>query len=220
MKQGLSVAMRRQVCIHEAAHGYLFALGGAYVYSLQVAPVGAKRWSARNRKGGSIGDLWGLADVSNLNTQACLYWDKDKCRLVVKRDEYQALLAELDGVRPGYSKTAYKTLRSALCGYIAGDIAEAISEGTPEEQIKLCARIPNDDIAISKAIAELLPDSNEFETLANAVEKLLRSPQIWSQIVRIADALEERHILTEDELFELLPNRDPEWLSEQCACIT
>jgi hypothetical protein len=54
---------RKAVCVHEAGHAVLHALGGAFVYRVAVAPEGATEWTTTARKGEALADLVGAGQA-------------------------------------------------------------------------------------------------------------------------------------------------------------
>lgn len=213
MTARLTAQQRREVCVHEAAHAVVHALGGVWVYGLGVAPEGASDWETEDRKGYLMADLWGCCHTSDAPVWRFIQWD-DEGFGGYNSDwkGYADLLRQLDKHQRGSSAAQLRELRAHICGTLAGPIADAIREGRPEGGICLGLYDSGefDDVTKAEAFCCLLPFYEEFHHLATETERILRVPETWQVVMHLADALEAAGTLKE-ELRDFLPASRRSW---------
>ncbi len=210
---GLTARHRREVCVHEAAHAVVHAIGGASVYGVEVAPEGVADWVTEDRKGGLLADLWGCCHTSDAPGWMFIRWDDEGFGGYYKGDRkgYANLLHQLDSRYRGSSKEQRRQLRAYICGALAGPIADAIREGQPEGSIYLEPEYERgEDLTVAEALCWLLPFRKEFDRLATETERVLREPETWQAVMRLADALETAGTM-EEELIDFLPAPRRSW---------
>jgi hypothetical protein len=206
----LTRAQRREVCIHEAAHGVIHALGGAWVYRLAVAPEGATAWRTADRKGREMADLWGVCEMSGCSAAG----------LFVRHDEYGGLAADRRGFKemarvfgalhPRAPAEMRRQIRAHVCGALAGPAAEHLLADAQGEPC-LGDSCTDDDEGTAEALAWLLPQRGEFDRLAALTVQTLRRPDVWAAVLRLADALELAGELDDEALLPFLPEAVPHW---------
>jgi hypothetical protein len=209
---------RRKVCVHEAGHAVVYALGGEVIRGLAVAPVGCESWIFSTYSGVVSQDLWGICelDSSGLCTNY-LQWEDEKFRYRANRDEYnsshRSLLVLLGATRGRKTVANLRRLvRLRVCGGLAGPIAEAHFENNEFDVWEVEGwREPTSDVEVAEGLSQLLPFRCEFEHACNVTCETLRRPEIWSRVLALADVLERRGRLGEDEIAEYLPKVDIKW---------
>jgi len=113
-------------CIHEAAHAVVFALGGVFVYSVEVAPEGAESWSSISRKGTHQDDLWGSCATSDVPGGLWLRWDNEEGCYTFDKGGFR----EFRKLLPRKAKALQtRAIRAFGCGFLAGPMAEMILDG-------------------------------------------------------------------------------------------
>lgn len=205
---------RRALCVHEAGHATVLALGGFSVYCVAVAPVGAPMagpgvWTYRGRKGlAAFGDVWGMCErVESHLADYCYRWDPFEGYFVAEPSELRQIMRPLS---PRHRLVAWRQLRAVLAGTLAGPIAEQIHKGeAPEFFIDEWDGSP-DDAKKASALERLLPWRNEIDPLHAIVVETLRQPEVWGSVLRLADALEQRGEVV-DDIAEYLPQPLASW---------
>lgn len=204
---------RRLVCVHEAAHAVVFALGGVHVYSLQVAPVGAADWVAVGRKGSLIEDAWGLCSTSDPPAQHCMLRSEDGGACVDR-----ALLAESIELFRGRCgdrgvREFRRSVRAHICGILAGPIAEDLAYGEepnlwPEDEMTAHA-----DVAVAGAMSAMLPGwMRAYWRMVDETRRVLESPDVWERVQRVAGELERVGMIEYGPfLADALPPRRAGW---------
>ncbi|MBC8739018.1 hypothetical protein F6X40_19890 [Paraburkholderia sp. UCT31] len=205
-------ATRRAVCVHEAAHAVIHALGGAFIYRVAVAPEGCEEWSIESRKGGVIQtDLWGVCQASDPPGLHYLDW--------YEPDEfggtYRSRLEEWRFIRSQLSLCSRRFMnrntRVHVCGLLAGPIASQIWHGCDIDVYPgplADGWGPGSDIAKAAGLATLL-ERPEYDYLAELTEATLRRPDVWAMVLRLADELEQVGDI--EEFPGLLPEEVPGW---------
>ena len=214
----LTKELRRAVCVHEAGHAIIHALGGDFIYRVAVAPEGATDWQVEGRKGSTLTDLWGVCSPSDLGMAIMfMKWDEAEWAYRTDRTGFNAFHKLLDrqareqGMRAGALAYQRNALRRHLFGALAGPIAEALYLGE-DAQVATSPYIQYEGDDISKAFAYscLLPWRNEYEHAQELTEKTLRRPDVWEMVMRLADELERVGDI-EEGLEAFLPARVPNW---------
>ncbi len=219
----LTKEKRRAVCVHEAGHAVIFALGGAFVHRLAVAPEGNDgTWTIEGRKGGTLTDLWGVCQPSDFwEMQMRLTWDESELTWKADRKGFDASMrqmqAQLAESRSPYARRyiaeTRRIVRAHVCGCIAGPAAEQIYNGEEvwlDEPDYFADR--GEDLVLAQARSWLLPYRNEYGHACQITEAALRRPDIWGRVIRLADELERCGDM-DDELDGLLPDPLPGWPS-------
>lgn len=206
----LTKEMRREVCVHEAGHAVVFALGGASVYRLAVAPEGNKGdWRIESRKGGTLLDLWGVCQPSDLSAMALfMRWDESQGVWHSDRRAFNCLVRQMPAAVAARSR---RRVRAHICGCVAGPVASQIFAGEdldldwPDDD-----RDPGEDVVIAQACSGLLPYRNEYSHACQVTVEVLRRPDIWGRVMRLADQLEYVGEMI-DDLGGYLPEPLPRW---------
>lgn len=209
---------RRKVCAHEAGHAVIHALGGEVIRGLAVAPVGCESWTFSTDVGVVVRDLWGICelDFSGLCTNY-LVWEDEQLRYRANRREFnnvhRSLLALLGPARGKKALANMRRLvRLRVCGALAGPIAEAHFENNEFDVWEVEGwREPTSDVEVAEGLSQLLPFRGEFEHACDVTYETLRRPEVWSSVLALADVLERRGRLGEDEIAEYLPKVDNKW---------
>ena len=207
----LSRERRRAVCVHEAAHAVIYALGGAWVYRVAVAPEGSAEWRTAGRKGAELADLLGVCCPSDSPATMFIRWDAEECAATADRRRFAELLAMMEEHCRGYKREQWRQVRAHVCAMLAGPAAEQLHE-RPDEEPYLwegdCGEF--DDITKAEAHCWLLPWRGEFAHLAALTIETLRRPDVWALVLAVADRL-EAVVDLEEELMPLLPTAAPDW---------
>jgi hypothetical protein len=204
---------RRAVCVHEAGHAVMHALGGAIVYRVAVAPEGATDWQTTGRKGTPMVDLWGVCEPAGHSGELCIRWDAESGDYGADRRlfaELQRLSAQLPGGRQVRAETL-RILRAHLCATLAGPAAEQLHLGEDEPWLDTEGEWGVwDDAKAAQCLDWLLPWRGEIEHLHGVTVAALRRPDVWACVQRVADELERRGDI-EEGLELLLPKPSPAW---------
>lgn len=205
---GLTTERRKEVCIHEAAHAVIHAIGGSYIYSLAVAPVGAQSWQYTGRKGAILTELWGCCCISDHPATMFLKWDAEAGYMSADRNSFRAYVNQLS---KAMKRELRRSFRAHACGTLAGPMADAILQGEIDAETYLESDCYHpDDISISEATTWLLPFRNEFDYLTTVTKQALRTLEIWERVLKLADALEQAGTM-ENDIDDYLPERVPNW---------
>jgi hypothetical protein len=201
---------RRAVCVHEAAHAVIHALGGAWVYRVGVAPEGATDWRTVDRRGRDMGDLWGVCEVSGCSTAAICIGDDGWGGLMADRRRFRDLLRGLGAHRRRSPAELRRQVRAQVCGMVAGPAAEQL-HASPDAEPYLGDSSTDDDEGAAEALSWLLPQRGEFYRLAALTVETLRRPDVWAAVHRLADTLERAGELDDEALSPFLPVAVPHW---------
>jgi hypothetical protein len=200
---------RRQACIHEAAHAIVAAIGGSFVYSVEVAPERSTNWIMQGRKGDGMTDLWGICRASDLGiARIALRWNADESGFRVDRKVLAAYMAALEQPGSGVRAEVRRSIRAYVCVSLAGPIADQIANNEPVVRKKPDYSTPNDDAHFAEALCLMLPYKNELEDLFAETENVLR--EHWESVLKLADALEAEG-LVETGIENYLPARIESW---------
>lgn len=220
----LTKERRRAVCVHEAGHAVIFALGGAFVHRLAVAPEGdTGDWTIESREGGTLADSWGVCQLTSyVSMQRFMQWKDDECAWEVDRKGFdaherqvQASLAEAGSPRARtHVAENRRIVRAHICGEVAGPAAEQIFLGESDLWLFEPSDYgnPTNELGVALARSWLLPYRNEYRHACQVTEAALRRPHIWERVMRLADELERVGDMT-DELDGFLPDPLPGWPS-------
>jgi hypothetical protein len=217
--QPLTKDQRRAVCVHEAGHAIIHALAGDYIYRIAVAPEGATEWTSESRKGSALTDLWGVCEPSDILLPFMfMTWDEGFAEYRVDRAGFRAMLKDLDrqvsaqGGKPGMRAGQMSAVRKALCGALAGPIAEALYLGQcPHDATDPYTYYERGhDISKAIAFARLLPGRTEYEHAEEQTREALLRPDVWAMTLRLADEL-QRVGNIEDGIEAYLPAPVPSW---------
>jgi hypothetical protein len=219
----LTKEKRRAVCVHEAGHAVIHALGGSIVHRVAVAPEGNDgTWAIEGRKGGTLTDLWGVCQASDFWemqirltwNEAELTWEADRKGFDASMREMQSHLAKHNRQHARrYVADTRRIVRAHVCGGIAGPAAEQIynaEEVWLDEPDYFADR--GEDLVLAQARSWLLPYRNEYGHACQVTEAALRRPDIWERVIRLADELERLGDM-DDELDGFLPDALPGWPS-------
>jgi hypothetical protein len=241
----LTAEHRHQLCVHLAAHAAISNLGGAFVYMLAVAPAGVRSWTISERKAREIGKMWGICSTSDFycrhlqwNEDRQMYdadrsgWESELEYLhdqLTRPDNSNPLAAEMiaEYVASGTLTKERciadhrRVVRAQMCGYLAGHIADGITAGlSADEALRLYDRRDTQyvggvsDIVIAEGLAGLLPPG-EYENAVRNTEEVLRQPDVWKSVKRIAEELAKFGLLEGDDceadIGKLLPKGPPNW---------
>jgi hypothetical protein len=211
MPMKLTKKVRLDVCVHEAAHAVISALGRVGVFSVEVAPLGATEWVTEGRKGGELTDLWGICRTSDQGFASYFNWNEANCEYDFNSDLFTKSL-RLCPSRSAVTET-YRAIRADVCGIFAGPIADQIREGCDLDNLYLepVDPVPGDDLVRAQAFCRLLPFRDEFWHLADETYGVLKEPEIQQMVARTAYALEVSGKLEGRELNSLLPQPRRNW---------
>jgi hypothetical protein len=216
---------RREVCVHEAAHAVIHALGGSFVYLVAVAPNDATSWEVHDRKGVLNTGLWGLCSISDFCTWY-IQWNEEHCEYAVDRKGYAKYLRDMERqvndfhASEGRGRTRIaaeqrRIVRAHICGAMAGPAADAIHQGQDVADalewwsVDFCER--DEDLCVADAMARLLPFRNEYDHAVQVTEAALRRPDIWTKVQALADELERAGSLENEQIDPFLPEADSHW---------
>jgi len=210
----LTKQLRREVCVHEAAHAVIHRLGGAFVYRVAVAPEGCSEWVTEGRKGATLTDLWGVCSPSDPPTfsQVCMKWDESLGDYQCDRQGFARILRQIQATanRSGVAFELRRQVRAFVCGLLAGPLAESIFEGDDNPWLapEWCDG-PSDDLVLACAFARLLPFNWEYRHLCQVTAEALHRPDIWHKVITLADELERVGDIEDVDPF--LPEWDRSW---------
>jgi hypothetical protein len=205
----LTAELRRAVCFHEAGHAVMHALGGVFVYGVEVAPVGATDWRTKGRKGAELADLWGVCHVSDMPVRwPYLQWDEEQGCFVGDRRPFRQLLAQLDAHHKGSKAESLRQIRAWMVGALGGPVAEALHLGQEPDLMHHEFGEPC-DLGMVEALSWFLPwrDLAHLEALTL---RTLQRPDVWAYVEKVAAALHTRGVMG-DEVTELLPPAVKGW---------
>lgn len=203
---------RRAVCVHEAAHAVVHALGGAYVYRVAVAPEGATDWQTTGRKGGVLSDLWGVCSASDSPALGFMQWEADDLCIAVNRPGFAELLRLMEAHHRGAARELRRQLRAHVCASLAGPAAEQLHDDPAAEPYLAEGEFGTpDDIAFAEAHSWLLPQRGELDRLAALTVATLRRPDVWALVLAVADRLEAAGDLDDEAVQPLLPMPAHDW---------
>jgi hypothetical protein len=200
---------RRAVCVHEAAHAEIHALGGAWVYRVALALEGAATWRTTSRKGRGLADLWGVVEVAGCSAEGFIRYGE--CGLLENdRRGFIGMARALGALQPKAPAELRRQVRAHVCGALAGPAAEQLHED-PHGEPFLGDSCTDDDEGVAEALSWLLPQRGEFDRLAALTVETLRRPGVWAAVHRLAGALERAGDLDDEALFPFLPEAVPHW---------
>ena len=206
----LTAERRFQCCVHEAGHAIAAALADRQCLELAVAPEGAEEWTPVTRCGQRLDDLWGYCRSHPVPLPlAPLKWDPKTAGfdLGPAKRVHTTLLKHLE--KPIFRAVYYLDLRSILCGYLAGFIAEGLLLN--EEPWLESDYTGPDDINKAEACCDLLPYRNrrEFDHAVDQTTAALRDH--WRAVMTLAEALAQAGTLDEDTIRPFLPEPLKGW---------
>lgn len=214
----LTREMRRVVCIHEAGHAVIHALGGALVHRVAVAPEGCNAWSYQARKGTGAVDLWGACESSDLTlVNMHLSWDDDEGCYQANEEGFNGMMRSLSlsqGAARGkqFLSDLNREMRVAMCAALAGPVAEAIYEDRPFDAWDPEGwGEPEGDLAWADGIAQLLPQREELDHASTLTLEALSRPEIWARVISLADELERVGDMNMDAVAAYLPQAAGDW---------
>ncbi len=206
---------RYEVCIHEAAHAVIYAYGGTFVYSVEVAPLGISDLSLTGRKGHMYKETMGLCSTSDAPFSYCLLWNIDDCTFVADKKTFRSVMKSCVGWRK--RNEIKRRIRAHVCGCLAGPVADAKYRGKTSDEIYLESESvfsgTPDDVSIAEALSWFLPSWKEFDLLTKETDRLLRMPEIWERVLKLADVLNHAGKIEEDIPF--LPEPCELWPVQQ-----
>lgn len=211
---------RRQACIHEAAHAVIYATGDIFVERLLVRPEGPRGpWIAKSSRDVCCYGSNGLccADNNHSGKYPHLFWDDEHECFVVNNNSYKKDIKRTAGTcgtktaGAKYIKEERRRLRVNICSILAGPIADAIAASDKVDLIANPDRGKDDDLNKAEALCMLLPYRNEYDFLATETERLLRTPEVWDSVLKLADALNKAGTLGNDDDIPFLPDPIPTW---------
>ena len=208
--------LRRETCIHEAAHAVVHAIGGSFANEIKVAHEGSTDWVVENSNGELEHGLWGCCHIKEPPTLGCLHWDENQSAYIASSKLYAMRLRHVERLNQrGAARELRRQLRAHICGSLAGPIAEGIHAGQQAGQQAGTIFLESEgqwgeDVTLAEGLCFLLPFRWEFDHLATITERILRESETWRIVTRVADALELHGRLEGDELLCLLPPRASE----------
>jgi len=202
---------RRKVCIHEAGHAVVAALGENPVYSIEVAPEGWTNWVTQGGKAGELMDLWGVCQTPNPGVVSIgLRWKDDVRGFQVEGQVLSAYMKALEQTGSDLPAEVRRAVRAYVCQCLAGPIAEMISANEPKPFVEPGEPSPHDDATVAEACCRMLPSGKEAEWshLHEITESVLR--EHWSFVAELADVLEASGRLDE-RVDDYLPPQLKHW---------
>jgi hypothetical protein len=187
---GLTERQRRETCFHEAGHAVAFALGGVNVFGVAVAPAGAQSWRTTNSNGRTCSDLWGLCRKAELILpRQLLRWLMNEGGLHADGKGHEAVLATAEGqaLLESLTQQQQREILAQIVGLLAGPAAEQIFRG---EEVRLCGSSDLEDVSRAAALSALLPGGAALAHAAVLTAEVLRRPELWAKVARLADELE------------------------------
>ena len=217
--RALSAEERRFTCIHEAAHAAVHGVAGMGLVGVKVADAGATSFQAEGQLNLTLVSEWGMERFDgNPVMPSFMPWTEED-GYKGNRPAFEEYLAFMDSQvqsDPVFSVGITQLVRAHLCAILAGHVAESIARGT-----KVIAEAGDDrdevgDMARVTGLLDLITDSRDdrLEVLKHFQDetgKLLCEPAVWSAVTRIADLLEARGELGNEDLARLAPDWRPEW---------
>jgi hypothetical protein len=197
---------RKETCIHESAHAVITALCGEPVYSVAVAPEGARIEECLfiGRTGGRHNAV-GLCDGSDGALWLCR-WDDEECALAVDHEQKREYLKNFP---KAMRSTIYRSWRGRLCNCLAGEIAEAYHSGEGMESFWLeDYGSSGSDTASAWGYHRLLPFRDEINHAIEITKAAI--VEYWPYVTRLAEVLEERGQI-DDDVVDYLPEKIPNW---------
>ncbi|MBW9248046.1 MAG: hypothetical protein GJU72_02935 [Acidithiobacillus ferriphilus] len=138
-------------------------------------------------------------------------WDDDNGCYVVSDDDAAAHYSQL----PRQVRPARMTeIRGHCCGILAGPIADAILNCGDDDSIWLDDQDYDQkgtDLAVVNGLAKWLPYRNDLGFLIHKTEETLRDSKIWQMVADLAQALERRGRMDDDEIYPYLPTPRKNW---------
>lgn len=200
---------RRELCIHQAAHAVIHALGGNRPSRVALPPSGGVLGALGACGVRVVEGVW-LEHPTWEIVSRCLRWDGRWRTYAADRRRFAQ---DLRGIEHQAAADHRRMARSFICGYLAGPIAEAILTGQDVHEVTDEGRIdihdPIDDLCVADAIARVLPFHEEFSTAVQATEDALRRPAIWAMVQTLAEQLDRVGDI--EDLDGWLPRRDRRW---------
>ncbi len=144
------------MCVHEAAHADVYALGGVWVYRVAVTPLGSTGWQTTGRKGSVVGDLLGMCSTADSPASLFIRWDDEQDGAVADRRAFTEMLRRIDAASPGAARECRRQVRAHLCACLAGPAAEQLHQRPDETPYLDEGDGGPDDIALAWAHSWLL----------------------------------------------------------------
>ena len=217
---------RRRTCIHEAAHAIIYSLAGIPIDRIGVRPQNTVDWKWISRRG-VCRVVNGIVESSAGHSAVfpVAYWSNDECSWNVDKNAYKNQVqqkSELFGSvksRKKYLFEEKQRLCADVCGLLAGPIADDILDNVPVGKIQLSAdcidNYETNDLNTAEAYCTLISRSGRvarvIDDLTAQTETLLRTPEVWDQVIKLADNLEVKGILGETENIAGLPEPIVGW---------
>ncbi|KXU85212.1 hypothetical protein CR51_40960 [Caballeronia megalochromosomata] len=206
------------VCVHEAGHALIYALGGFSVQGLAVAPEGCEWWSHLTQRGVEMNDLWGVCELPDgpILSQY-LEWDDEQLCYRANRAQFinvhHSMAANLRTTqRKQVLADLRRFVRLRVCAALAGPIAETYYEQRNFDVWDTDGWLDREsDVEIAQGLAGLLPYRSEFEHACTVTCDALRRPEIWARVIALADELERTGDMSPDAIAEYLPCPDFDW---------
>lgn len=209
----LTAEDRKATCIHVAGHAVGFALGGAHIYGVAVAPAGVDKWAYVRRKGEACLDRWGVCEPAGRYFPWTFVRKVPGSRLLEPdRAAFERNMRELEALGcKDIATTQRQEFRAHLAGMLAGPLALRIFRGEDTAALSTLAFENPDDLIRAEALARLLPWRNEFAHAQALVERTLRLPAVWTMVLGLAHALEQAGEVDEGRVEDYLPRALPGW---------
>lgn len=191
---------RRAICFQEAGRAIIYALGGARVYRVAIAPTGSSAWCYQPRKGGEVVDRLGVCEASDVPTVTMnIHWDEEARRYVGDREGFEwyvdltrgvALKGQLPASPRDHQEEWRRLVRAHLCSRLAGPVAAHIyAQRAFEMQAAMADAAFEHDLAVADGLAQLLPPG-ALEHLVRVTAETLRTPSVWGRVTALAEELE------------------------------
>jgi hypothetical protein len=210
---------RKLICIHEAGHAVVASVCGKYVEGLHVAPLGATHLEYTSRRGRTRKDISGICvsdSVYDYYIKVPLRLDEYKAR----KDDFDSFLADFfvdKKNKDDLIEDFKRGLRGQICELLAGAITEGIYLN---KKVDWDTSLDDFGTDMEQAFAYCdLFDTYDFSLLVSETEKLLRTKEIWDNLLKLADLLEQAGSLEPDgeDDIPFLPGEIEGW-PPTCGC--
>ena len=197
-----------KACLQQAANAVIRAIGGCA--ALALVPL---EFSAAPTIESIERSLTNIAEAFFCNGESpdwdFLRWDEGLGVFSADRKAFDAFIGQV-GRRN--RQPIRRQIRVIVCVALSGPIAKAIQDGEPEGSfIRSSYDKMAHDMSLAEACCRLLPFRHEIFHLADKTEHLLRNPDIWQAVIRLADLLETKEPLETERLIGFLPSARPHW---------
>ncbi len=197
-----------KACLQHAANAVILAIGGCA--ALALVPL---EFSAAPTIESTKRSLTNIAEAFFCNGESpdwdFLRWNDGLGVFSADRKAFDDFIGQVGRKK---RQPIRRQIRVIACVALSGPMAKAIQNGEPEGRfIRSGYDNSAQDMSLAEACCQLLPFRHEIVYLADKTERLLRNPDIWQAVIRLADLLESREQLEPERLLGVLPSARPHW---------